>query len=85
MSIYDGVAYGQGVGKGFLAGLTTRAPRPKQEALLNHPLEALEPAERATTEMLRPPVTTDADREAVTRAAELRYGFKKLHDAVRTG
>ena len=38
----------------------------------------LEAAERATTEMLRPLVTTDAEREAVTRAAELCYDFERL-------
>ena len=48
--------------------------------------EALEPAERATTEMLRPLVTTDAEKEAVTRAAELCYGFERLfYDAVLSG
>ncbi len=48
--------------------------------------EALAPAERATTEMLCPLVTTDADREAVTRAAELCYDFETLfYDAVLTG
>jgi pyrroloquinoline-quinone synthase len=48
--------------------------------------EALEPAERATTEMLRPLVTTEAKREAVTRAAELCYGFEKMfYDAVLSG
>ena len=31
-------SYGEGVGTGFLAGLTTRDLRPKQEALLGHPL-----------------------------------------------
>ena len=45
--------------------------------------EALEPAERATTDMLRPFVTTDAEKEAVTRAAELCYDFEKMfYDAV---
>lgn len=38
MSTYIQPAYGEGVGTGFLAGLTTRDLRPKQEALLNHPL-----------------------------------------------
>ena len=48
--------------------------------------EALEPAERATTEMLRPLVTTEAEKEAVTRAAELCYDFERLfYDAVLTG
>ncbi len=48
--------------------------------------EALEPAERATTEMLRPFVTTDAEKEAVTRAAEVCYDFERLfYDAVLTG
>ena len=43
----------------------------------------LEAAERATTEMLRPLVRTEAEREAVTRAAELCYGFERLfYDAV---
>lgn len=48
--------------------------------------EALEPAERATTEMLRPLVTTAEEREAVTRAAELCYDFEKMfYDAVLAG
>ena len=48
--------------------------------------EALEPAERATTDMLRPLVTTEAEKEAVTRAAELCYDFERLfYDAVLTG
>ncbi len=48
--------------------------------------EALVPAECATTEMLRPLVTTDAERESVTRAAELCYDFETLfYDAVLTG
>ena len=48
--------------------------------------EALEPAERATTEMLRPFVQTELEKEAVTRAAELCYDFEKLfYDAVLTG
>ena len=48
--------------------------------------EALESAERATTELLRPLVRTDADRAAVTRAADLCYDFEKLfYDAVLTG
>lgn len=43
----------------------------------------LEAAERATTEMLRPFVNTPAEREAVTRAAELCYGFERgFYDAV---
>ena len=45
--------------------------------------EALEPFECATTEMLRPLVTTDAEKEAVTRAAEVCYDFERLfYDAV---
>lgn len=48
--------------------------------------EQLESAERATTGMLRPWVTTPAEREAVTRAAELCYGFEKMfYDAVWAG
>lgn len=48
--------------------------------------ETLESAERATTEMLRPLVTTDAERGAVTRAAELCYAFEGMfYDAVLTG
>lgn len=48
--------------------------------------EALEPAERATTEMLRPLVTTDEEKEAVTRAAEVCYDFEKMfYDAVLKG
>lgn len=48
--------------------------------------EALEPAERATTEMLRPFVQTELEKEAVTRAAELCYDFENLfYDAVLTG
>ena len=48
--------------------------------------EALESAERATTELLRPSVQTDAEREAVTRAAEVCYDFEKMfYDAVLTG
>lgn len=45
--------------------------------------ETLELAERATTNMLRDLVVSAADREAVTRAAELCYDFEKLfYDAV---
>ena len=48
--------------------------------------ETLEPAERATTELLRAFVITDAEKEAVTRAAELCYDFEQLfYDAVLTG
>lgn len=48
--------------------------------------EALESAERATTEMLRPFVQTDAEREAVTRAAEMCYDFERMfYDAVLSG
>ena len=48
--------------------------------------EALESAERATSELLRPFVQTDAEREAVTRAAEVCYDFEKMfYDAVLTG
>ena len=48
--------------------------------------EGLEAAERHTTEMLRPFITTLEAREAVTRAAELCYGFEKMfYDAVLTG
>ena len=48
--------------------------------------EALAPAERATTEMLRPFVTTTEEKEAVTRAAKLCYNFEKMfYDAVLTG
>ncbi len=47
--------------------------------------EALEPAERATTDLLRPFVQTGAEREAVTRAAEGCYDFEKMfYDAVLT-
>ena len=43
----------------------------------------LETAERGTTELLRPFVTTDAERETVTRAAEVCYDFERLfYDAV---
>ncbi len=46
----------------------------------------LEEAERGTTEMLRPLVTTPSAREAVTRAAELCYDFEKLfYDTVLEG
>lgn len=46
----------------------------------------LEEAERDTTEMLRPFVTTEAEREAVTRAAELCYDFERLfYDTVLNG
>ncbi len=48
--------------------------------------ETLENAERATSELLRPFVQTDAEREAVTKAAEVCYDFEKMfYDAVLTG
>lgn len=48
--------------------------------------EALEPAERETTELLRTLVQSEAEREALTRAAELCYSFEKMfYDAVLAG